>query len=344
MLGPALPSQLIDGDHRNERGFWEGRAVVDTNVRLLDRFGTWGGGWQSIDPQRVLSLTRVVERTRRLIRDEFVGADLIVLKDPRLCRLLPLWTHALEKEGFRCVHIMALRHPAAVADSLARRDGLRPKGSMLSWLAHSLDAELYSRAQPRVVVSFENLLRDWRSEIDRVGRALAVEWPRAPDDVADDVGEFIEPGLVHEPPTSAREGPVSVVTPVYEVLHRWAEDDGRPGDDGILDSWRGMLEPIRSARSGVAQVSIERKELIADLKARNRAAGPLGSGRVWGPIKYQGYNVEADAAWAWFKRERQHQRAAQEIARLERSLSDAERARRLLPSVTRRLRRGAAAK
>jgi hypothetical protein len=343
LLGPALPNQLIEGDHRNERGFWEGRAVVDMNKRVLARFGSWGNGWESIDPEQLLGLTRVVERTRRLIRDEFAGADLIVLKDPRICRLLPLWTRALEKEGFRCVHVLALRHPGAVADSLARRDGLSPKATMLAWLAHALDAEFYTRGQPRAVVSFENLLRDWRSEADRVGRALDVEWPKSPDDVADAVSEFIEPGLVHEPPASDLQGPVAAISPVYDALRRWSEGDDRPDGGSILDSWRELLEPIRSVPGGAARMSIERKELIADLKARKRPVGPLGSGKVWGPIQYQGYNLEADAAWAWLRRERQHDRAArraeQEITRLERSLSEAERSRGLLPRVTRRLGR-----
>ena len=322
LLGPALPNQLIEGDRRNERGFWEGRAVVDLNTRVLARFGSWASGWASIDTEQLLGLTRVIERTRRLVRDEFAGADLIILKDPRICRLLPLWTCALEKEGFRSVHVLALRHPGAVADSLERRDGLSPKATLLSWLAHSLDAELHSRAAPRVVVAFENVLRDWRAEADRVGRALAIAWPKSPDDVADAVSEFIEPGLAQETPASAHKPPVTVITPVYDVLQSWSDDKSQPGDDGILDSWRTLLEPIRGARSGPARIAIERKELIADLRARNKSPGPLGSGKVWAPIQYQGYNLEAEAAWDWLRREQRHQRAArraeQEITRLER--------------------------
>lgn len=341
LLGAALPEHLIEGDRRNERGFWEGRAVVDLNVRILDRLGAWGAGWEFVAPQEQLSLTRIVERTRKLIRDEFSGADLIVLKDPRICRLLPLWTRALEKEGFRSAHVIALRHPGAVADSLARRDGLSAKATTLSWLAHSLDAEFYSRTQPRVVLSFESVLRNWREQADRVGRALAIEWPHTSDEVADAVGEFIEPDLAHDPPESAGKGPAAAVAPVYDVLHRWAEDDRRSDDGDILDSWRSLLEPIRAARSGTARISIERKEVIADLKARNRSAGPLGSGKVWGPIKYQGHNVEADAAWAWLQRERQHDRARRraKIAQLERSLPEADRSAGLLPKVSRRLGR-----
>ena len=343
LLGAALPNQLIEGDHRNERGFWEGRAVVDLNKRILARFGSWGAGWASIDPEQLLNLTRVIERTRKLISHEFAGADLIVLKDPRICRLLPLWTCALEKEGYRSAHVLALRNPAAVADSLERRDGLGTKATLLSWLAHSLDAELQSREAPRVVVSFENVLRDWRVEADRVGRALAIDWPQSPDGVADAVSEFIEPDLAHEQPATAQKPPFTTIAPVYEVLQRWAADDGRPGDDRVLASWRALLEPIRSWPSGTARIAIERKELIADLKAQKKSPGPLGSGKVWGPIQYQGYNLEADAAWAWLRRERQHERAArraeQEIAQLERSDSDAGRSGGLLPKVGRRLGR-----
>lgn len=325
LLGPTLPRTLIEGDHRNERGFWEGRAVVDLNNRILDRFGAWGNGWESIDTQQLLALTRMVERTRRLVRDEFADAELIVLKDPRICRLLPLWTHALEKEGFRCVHIVALRHPGAVADSLARRDELSPKASTLSWLAHVLDAEFFTRQQPRVVVSFERLLRNWRSEVERVGRTLAIEWPHAPDHVDDEVREFIDPGLARDAP--AFTGPVKAVAPVYDVLGRWSEDDLRAGDEGVLDSWRLLFAPIRGPRSAMARVAIERKEVIADLQARKRPPGPLGTSKVWHPIRYQGHNIEADAAWAWLRREREHDRAArraqQEITRLKRALDAA---------------------
>jgi hypothetical protein len=314
LLGAALPNQLIEGDHRNERGFWEGRAVVNMNKLVLDRFGAWGGGWESIDPEELLSLTRIVERTRKLVRNEFGAADLIVLKDPRVCRLLPLWTHALEQEGFRCVHILALRHPGAVADSRTRRDELSPKATTLSWLAHSLDAEFHTRAQPRVVMSFENVLRNWRAEFVRAGRALGVEWPRSTDDVADAVAEFIEPSLAHKPPPSALRGPVTAAAPVYGVLQRWSEDDARPEDAGVLDSWRALLEPIRGVRSSAARMSIERKEMIAELKTRKRRIGPLGSAPVWGPMRTQAHNIEADAAWAWLQRERQHRRAARRAA------------------------------
>ena len=114
---------------------------------------------------------------------------------------------------------------------------MSPEASTLSWLAHTLDAEQHTREQPHVFVAFENLLRDWRFEMVRVSRALDIEWPEAPDVVADVVDEFIEPGLAHEVPATGLSGAVSAVDPLYDVLQRWSTDDRRSrrrGNDRLL--------------------------------------------------------------------------------------------------------------
>ena len=105
--------------------------------------------------------------------------------------------------------------------------------------------------QPHVFVSFENLLRDWRSEMDRVSRALDIAWPEAPDAVAEAVDEFIEPGLAHDVAEDDLPGAVSAVNPLYDVLQRWSADDRQPGDEETIDSWRAVLAPDpRAAQRG----------------------------------------------------------------------------------------------
>lgn len=305
LLGAGLPGELIEAKADNERGFWEGRAVIDLDERALERFGSWWGGWQSIDPPRLRRSKRFVERARKLAREEFPDSDLIVLKDPRVSRLLPLWQRALVEEGFRCVHVVALRHPAAVAGSLEARNGLSPTASTLSWLAHTLDAEQYSRKQPRVFVSFENLLGDWRAEMDRVARALDITWPEAPDSVAESVEEFIEPGLAHEASAEDQPDAVCAVAPVYDVLLRWAADQHRAGDDATIDAWRRTFAPVRRPLSAVALASRERRKVIDDMKAEGKRMGHLSQPKMWSPIQHQAHNAEAEAAWAWLLREQQ---------------------------------------
>jgi len=305
LLGAGLPDDMIEAKSDNERGFWEGREVIALDERALEKFGSWWGGWQSVDTKRLLASKKLVASARELVRKGFPDADFIVLKDPRVSRLLPLWQQALEQEGFRCVHVVALRHPGAVADSLRHRNELSPEASTLSWLAHTLDAEHHAREKPHVIVAFENLLRDWRAEMDRVSRALDIEWPEEPESVAHAVDEFIEPGLAHAAPDAVADA-VFAVNPLYDVLKRWSADDRQSGDEATVDSWRTLLAPVRAQPSAVALVARERRKAVEGMRAKGKRPGWFGTPRRWNPIQNKALNLEAAAAWAWLMRERQH--------------------------------------
>jgi hypothetical protein len=60
------------------------------------------------------------------------------------------------------------------------------------WLKYNLLAEQRSRQLPRVFVEYPNLLYDWRREVDRVGRALAVDLSSKRDE---EVTAFLSPDL-----------------------------------------------------------------------------------------------------------------------------------------------------
>ncbi len=321
LLGAELPGRLIEGrPHDNARGFFEGKAFVDLDDDTLGRLGSWWGGWQSVDPEDLLRRRRLVERATKLVDDEFAGAEVIVIKDPRMSRLLPLWQQVLGASGFRCVHVVAVRAPEAVAASLDRRNHLGDRTVTLSWLAHSLDAELFTREEPRVFLSFERLLEDWPREVARLSETLGLAWTHAPEEVADAVEEFIESGLVHGADPEAPAGAVSEIAPVYDVLRRWAADDVRPGDAALLEEWRTAFDPVRAPVSAVAGLARERKQAIAQRDDGAPAVDPV-AGKQWIRMQNRGYDAEADAAWVWLQRERERHhdtRAARSGGRLAR--------------------------
>ncbi len=304
LLGADLPGRLIEGrPHDNARGFFEGKGFVDLDDDVLGRLGTWWGGWQSVDPKALLRRRRLLERAARLVQDEFETSDVVVVKDPRMARLLPLWKRVFEDAGFRCVHVVAVRAPEAVLASLDRRNHLSERAVTLSWLAHSLDAELFTRGQPRVFLSFERLLEDWPREVARLIAALDVEWQRGPEDVRDEVEEFIESGLGHGVDLEAPTGAVGEIAQVYDVFRRWAEDDVRSGDAEVLQPWRDALAPVRRPASPVAGVARERKLALADREAGAPALDGVGA-KQWIRMQNRGYDAEAEVAWTWLERER----------------------------------------
>lgn len=199
LLGAELGQRLMPGDIDNERGYWENLAFVKRNDVLLSALDiSWDAPVQM--PRRWNELAvaqRMASILRRRVKREFGRAQMVAVKDPRLCRLAPLWTQVLEDAGFRPVHLLVVRHPREVAASLQRRNGFSLEKSYLLWLQYFLDAEAATRGRPRIIIDYACLLRDWRGCVGSIERALGVQWPMAIDSVAAQVTEFLEPALRH---------------------------------------------------------------------------------------------------------------------------------------------------
>jgi hypothetical protein len=199
LLGAALPQNLLDAGQGNERGHWEPNRIVEMNDEILQ---VHGSSWYDTRafPQdwfRTREAAIFIDRAVTIIEDEYKQDPLIVIKDPRICRLAPLYLAALDRAGYSPRAIIPLRHPGEIVSSLARRDGTDPNVAELIWIRHILEAESATRHLPRVWVTFDELLSDWRSVQARIGFHLEIEWPNRPDSVAQAVAEFLEPSLRH---------------------------------------------------------------------------------------------------------------------------------------------------
>ncbi|MCH8113596.1 MAG: sulfotransferase [Proteobacteria bacterium] len=183
----------------NERGFWEHSDIVGVHDRMLAALNSsWDDvrrlpdSWWQDDTVRPF-------RTELLgiLRRDFSSAPLWALKDPRMCRLLPLWLEIIEEVGFtpRFIHIH--RHPLEVSSSLERRDGFSRVKAMYLWLDHNLSAERSSRSFDRVFIGYDRLLEDTRATLQHVSNSLNYAWPRPVEDAMPDLHAFLAPGLRH---------------------------------------------------------------------------------------------------------------------------------------------------
>lgn len=181
-LGVALGERLMPASEDNPRGYWENADIVAVHDRLM---GSLGWTW---DDTRSLPVGfergKLAQEAARdllvLAHRDFGGAALWGLKDPRLCRLMPLWSMFLAAEGVTPRYVLAVRHPLDVAASLTARDGIGATRALLLWLGHLLDAERATRGAPRVIVHYEELIgeRGWRGVADEIAQALGIVWPR----------------------------------------------------------------------------------------------------------------------------------------------------------------------
>jgi hypothetical protein len=199
-LGAAAPKTPLVPQDDNPRGFFESAALVVAHDRLLAAAGSFWDDWRPLNPCwfRSEAGQQHRQKIKELMAEEFGDETLIFVKDPRICRFVPLVSSVLADLGFCTVAIVPIRNPLEVAFSLQRRNEFALSKSILLWLRHVLDSELHSRHMPRCFLSYENLLSDWRREMDLVAEKTAIRWPDRSDSIGLKIDEFLTAELHHE--------------------------------------------------------------------------------------------------------------------------------------------------
>jgi len=199
LLGVDLGSEMLPPKFDNQQGYWEHRAVFELHERLLSRAGSaWHdyrpmpSGWQELEDVEAIRHELVA-----LLKQEFQGKPLWGVKDPRACRLVPLWLDTLEELGADLRFVIVVRNPLEVVRSLERRNQFSHAKCVLLCLSDMLAAVVDTEGRPRAFVSYYRLLEDWRQVMDKVADQLGIDWPEAPATRAAEVDAFLVPSERH---------------------------------------------------------------------------------------------------------------------------------------------------
>lgn len=293
MLGADAGSSLMPAREDNPKGFWEHADIVAVHEKLLAHLGSdWNdvrrlpdGWWQRADvsPYR--------DDLRAIVQRDFSRSALWILKDPRMCRLLPLWLEILRDVGARPHFVISLREPGEVARSLERRDGILAAEAQLLWLEHLLDAERWSRSYPRVTLTYDELLADWRAAALRLGQVLSlpirIDDPRA---VAR-IESFLEPSLRHHS-NAGQEEDDHVLAGLAREAYRLART---VPPDRLGDALASLDERVSQIGALVAPWTVRLRTVekkLTDLEGRNAwleevvaAMSSSTSWRITGPLR-----------------------------------------------------------
>ncbi|MFM7228322.1 MAG: hypothetical protein ACKO2F_01625 [Cyanobacteriota bacterium] len=195
--GLQLPAGSPPADPFNPRGYWEPLQLLACHNALLEEAG---GRWDdprlaplAPTPTRLLQLARALQADFPLMDP----ATVALIKDPRQCRLQPLWNALLGQRGLDAAVVLLQRHPVAVAASLARHDGMPQSRALLLWLQHQLDAERHSRHLPRLRLDFQHLLLDPAGALQAC-RTLLPGLPPLAAEAAAAARRLIDPALDHD--------------------------------------------------------------------------------------------------------------------------------------------------
>ena len=200
LQGAALPKHLMPAQKDNSQGFWESMPIVQFNNKLLEEAGRTWDDPRAIEPawwrQPGKRLARIAQASN-LLRAEYPEGELLVLKDPRLSRLLPIWFDACKEVALSPSILLCCRHPMEVAASLSVRNGIDIQQAQLLWLSYLLEAEIATRNYPRAIVHYDQLLSDWRNTLLQTYDAIALDSLTLTGEIADQIDTVLLPSQRH---------------------------------------------------------------------------------------------------------------------------------------------------
>ena len=196
-LGAAAPQHLLAPSADNERGFWESPVIADLNDAILAAAGSSWSDWRKFDLNKIdaLKANALRARAKEALAEEFGDVGFAVMKDPRMCRLMPFWGPVLAEANWSARALLPIRSPLEVGQSLYCREGLGLAYGCLLWLRHVLDAELETRGMARAVLDWPQFLGDRRTALMRVGEQWGLIWPHWQEDCFSEVDEFVSADL-----------------------------------------------------------------------------------------------------------------------------------------------------
>ena len=290
-LGCDAPKTLMEADEYNGTGYWESTKVTALNDAMLKSAGSAWDDWEHLNADWFASPAALAFRpqAQALLESEFADSSLFVLKDPRLCRLLPFWCDVAQRIGAEPRIAISLRNPLETVASLADRDAIPQSVGMLLWLRNVLAAEEGSRPHRRAFARYDDTLEDWSTVAERLGSDLGVVWPKPSATAAIELDQRVSPALRHQKADDALADPALSrwTRSTFDILSRWARGQRDADDAGRLDAVRSEFDDacavfrqpvIVSARLGKRNSALE-KELQAQgnvIAARDREIDSLG--------------------------------------------------------------------
>jgi hypothetical protein len=275
-LGCALPTHQMAPSASNAKGFFESTIIRDFNDELLASAGSSWDDFTEFHKHWIQSAQAAtfLDRALTILEGEFGGAELFVLKDPRICRLVPFWARALARFGCAVKPILPIRNPLDVGQSLLAKRGIsEPVGHMI-WLRHALDAEHATRGMSRLHTSFEQVMQEWELVVQRAQEDLQLVWPKSIASVEFEVARFLSGDLRHHDQAPGR-AVASTLLPewlreTYRILVRWSEGGESPDDHPTLDRIKAEFDVASNAFARLVRaerdVSREQRHRSEELK------------------------------------------------------------------------------
>ena len=169
-------NELLGADSSNPDGHFENIEAVGINKRILhlcDR------EWYSLEePEPDYNnpkIKRELEGIKSVVCRLLDKSDTVVIKDPRICILLPLWKKVLQEFDIKVEYIWVFRNPLDVMESLRKRNGYGSRHSLLLWIHYNLSVLKYLQEKEYLLINYKDILEQTQA-IEKLCRLFDCEF------------------------------------------------------------------------------------------------------------------------------------------------------------------------
>lgn len=223
-LGVSLSEDLMPPTGANAIGYFESLTITKIHDDLLAALGSSWHGSTTIRPfpkdwWLLAQVQPFKQRLKSLVASELERVPgPWGFKDPRTCRLLPMWNEIFAELALEPRFVLVGRNPIEVVKSLEARDGLMPLYSELLWLEHTAEAILHSKEHLRAIVEYNRWFQDPLAETKYLAASLGLAVPKD-DALQDIVRTYVSAELRHHD-TAADNHALPYSRDLYQALVR----------------------------------------------------------------------------------------------------------------------------
>ncbi len=238
-LGVDMADTTDHVSKRNASGFWERPELNRLQDEVLDAIGRPIGSPEHCLPLppawwRRKEVQAIKPRIVAFVEDELAkSTNLWGFKDPRTCRLLPLWWEIFRELDLTPIYVHALRAPAESAISMSLKNRLRSISATqgeLMWIAYNYDILRYvALDNPTLTVDYEEWFADGALVARRLAEALGVGEDFTDEDLRECVASVVSPALRNH---VAGQGEAVSRMPIASLLYEAMLGDQRASTAG----------------------------------------------------------------------------------------------------------------
>jgi predicted nucleic acid-binding Zn-ribbon protein len=288
--GICMGGNLMPADAHNLEGYFEDLDIVAIHDRILASLRReWGSVRSTLplpddwlaQPETIKARDELTEIVRQRLAQHGTGWG---FKDPRTCRLLPLWLGILAECGISPMLLMCNRAPAEVALSLERRDAMPRRIGELLWLEHVIEPLIAGGDRIAAVLDWDRWFIEAEAQVAALAGALAL--PTA--DIAAAMAEAVKPSLRHQ------RSPVAASIPLANDLHialrSWSQHGICPS---AIPSLIDRFHDAAATMEGWADVALA-SDWMADLHQRDARIAELTAQRDKAQESFTEYRTAYD--------------------------------------------------